>query len=374
MTINITSQFDGGSIEVISAQSADDIRLQLRKDSHADFSQWFYFRVQGIRGQETVLRFMNAGQTTYPGGWTDYQMVASADRKHWFRLPTSYDGQVLTVRHTPDVDVMYYAYFEPYSWDRHLDLLGRVAASSRARIETLGNSVEGRPMEMVTLGDPRNAKKVWVIARQHPGEPMAEWFVEGMLEALIDRSNPLAARLLERATVHVVPNMNPDGSVRGNLRTNAAGANLNREWVTPSLERSPEVLCVRERIHATGCDVFLDVHGDESLPYVFTAGCEMLEGFSEEQGRAQQAFLDRFLASSPDFQTEHGYPIGKYRAEMLTLASKYVGHTFGCVSLTLEMPFKDNAVLPDPEVGWNGARSKRLGAAVLAPILAAVSG
>jgi murein tripeptide amidase MpaA len=33
--------------------------------------------------------------------------------------------------------------------------------------------------------------------------------------------------------------MNPDGSVRGNLRTNAAGANLNREWLNPTHGTQP---------------------------------------------------------------------------------------------------------------------------------------
>jgi hypothetical protein len=33
------------------------------------------------------------------------------------------------------------------------------------------------------------------------------------------------------------------------------------------------------------------------------------------------------------------------------------------------MPFKDNADLPVPQVGWNGARSAVLGAAILQPIL-----
>ena len=45
--------------------------------------------------------------------------------------------------------------------------------------------------------------------------------------------------------------MNPDGSWRGHLRTNAAGANLNREWASPSAERSPEVLAVRNAMDAT---------------------------------------------------------------------------------------------------------------------------
>ena len=37
--------------------------------------------------------------------------------------------------------------------------------------------------------------------------------------------------------------MNPDGSVRGNLRTNAAGANLNREWMTPSTPSAARKCC-----------------------------------------------------------------------------------------------------------------------------------
>ena len=42
--------------------------------------------------------------------------------------------------------------------------------------------------------------------------------------------------------------MNPDGSWRGHLRTNASGANLNREWDHPSLEKSPEVYYVRNKM------------------------------------------------------------------------------------------------------------------------------
>lgn len=61
--------------------------------------------------------------------------------------------------------------------------------------------------------------------------------------------------------------MCPDGSVRGHLRTNACGANLNREWATvkpeykaPSLERSPEVYYVLKKMDETGVDVCLDIH------------------------------------------------------------------------------------------------------------------
>src|SRR3546814_15223582 len=62
----------------------------------------------------------------------------------------------------------------------------------------------------------------------------------GALERLTDVADPVARRLREKATFHIVPNMNPDGSFHGHLRTNAAGVNLNREWHAPTLERSPE--------------------------------------------------------------------------------------------------------------------------------------
>ena len=373
MPIKISNEFDAGAIQVVDVQSPSDMQLRLRKDSHADFAQWFYFRLQGARGTGCAMRIVNAGDASYPDGWRDYKAVASYDRQHWFRVPTAYDNGVLTISHTPEQDSIYYAYFEPYSFERHLDLLGRVAADERVRVEDLGNTVDGRDLNLVVVGEETRANKVWVIARQHPGETMAEWFVEGMLDALLDRANPHARLLLSQAVFYIVPNMNPDGAARGNLRTNAAGANLNREWVSPSVESSPEVFYVRERLHQTGCSLFLDVHGDEGLPYIFAAGSEMLEGFTEAQARAQQGFIDAFKQASPDFQDRHGYGSGKYRAELLKLASKYVGHHFKCVSLTLELPFKDNANMPDERVGWNGARSARLGAACLQAIHATLS-
>jgi murein tripeptide amidase MpaA len=376
MMPTISCAFDSGAIEVVAANGtgpAADFLLRIRKDTGAEFRQWFHFRLSDARGVACTLRFENAGACTYPKGWTDYRAIASYDRARWFRVPTRYDGNVMTVEHTPERDAVWYAYFEPYSLERHQALIGRAGDSPLARTERLGASVEGRDLDLVTLGAGNGTKKtIWVIARQHPGETMAEWFVEGLIERLIDRPDPVSRRLLQGAVFHVVPNMNPDGSVLGNLRSNAAGANLNREWAAPSPETSPEVFLVRERMRETGVHAFLDVHGEEGLPYVFVAGGEMLPGFTPEQSRVQGEFVANFKRASPEFQDVHGYGAGKYNEEALKLASKWVGHTFGCLSLTLEMPFKDNADLPDAETGWNGERSRKLGAAILAPLLASL--
>jgi len=370
--MRISSAFDSGSIEVVDAGPQGTINLKLRRD-HAsepgvDIRQWFHFRLQGARNKAVTLRIVNAGAATFAAGWKDYQACASYDRVNWFRVPTRYDGMVMTIAHVPERDSIYYAYFEPYSWERHLQLLGRAGDSPLARVDDLGATPEGRDLNCVRVsacGGGGKKKQVWIIARQHPGETMAEWLVEGMLERLLDAGDPVSKKLLAAADFHIVPNMNPDGSVNGNLRVSATGANLNREWVSPSEARSPEVLRVRNEIERTGCDFFLDVHGDEIIPYVFAAGCEMLPSATAEQNAAQQRYLDALVRAAPDFQLEQGYPSGRYSEDALKLASKWVGHRFGCISLTLELPFKDNFNRPDAVAGWSGARSKQLGCEVL---------
>ena len=369
--LKISSTFDSGAIEVVRIDDPADIRLRLRKDNAADFHQWFHFRLMGAAGKPVRMVFENAASAAYPDGWKDYRCVASYDRQNWFRIAgTRYEDGQLVVEHTPERDSLYYAYFEPYSHERHLDLLARVELSPYARVRNLGSSVDGRDIDLVTVGREAPGRvPVWIIARQHPGETMAEWFVEGLLERLLDNADPVARKVREHAVLHIVPNMNPDGAVRGNLRTNAAGRNLNREWRNPDPAASPEVFLVRAEMERSGCALFLDLHGDESLPYVFFSTAEEVPGFTAAAAAAQARFVDTFLAVSPDFQTQEGYKPGRFGEELLTLASKWVANHFGCVSLTLEMPFKDNAILPDGHVGWNGARSKRLGAAMLDPIL-----
>ena len=367
----ISSNFDAGAITVIGSADSQNIRLALRGDNAASFSQWFYFRLQGAAYQPCRIRIENAGQSSYPEGWEDYQATASYDRSNWFRVPTRYEEGVLTIEHTPLAGSVYYAYFEPYSHEQHLNLLGDVQGSGLCQIDDLGSTAQGRDINLLTIGHQAASDlKIWIIARQHPGESMAEWFAEGLLSRLLDHQDPTARALLDCATFYIVPNMNPDGAALGNQRTNAAGADLNREWQHPSPERSPEVYAVRQKMHETGVDLFLDIHGEEALPYVFAAGCEGNPSYDARLAVLETAFKTALRQASPDFQDEHGYPKTAPGQANLAIAKSYVGETFGCLSYTLEMPFKDNINLPDDDFGWNGQRSLRLGEAILSAILA----
>lgn len=367
MAVKISSQFDGGNILVQNLQNPEHIELAIRQDNASDFYQWFYYRVQGVAGQPLRMHLTNAAGAAYPDGWPGYQAVASYDRNCWFRVPTCYIDGELIIEHQPEQASIYYAYFAPYSYEQHLNLLAGVQSLPGCELLDLGSTLDGRDINLLKIGTSSDYP-IWITARQHPGESMSEWLVEGLLKRLLDRHDPLAAALREQATFWIVPNMNPDGSVRGHLRTNAAGVNLNREWQAPSKEKSPEVYWVREKMQATGVKLYLDIHGDEALPCNFIAGQAGAPHVSDALLAAEQTFKENLRRVSPDFQLERGYPPGKFGPQTLSIASFWVGQAFNCPAMTLEMPFKDHDLRPCPHAGWSPERSARLGAALLNPI------
>lgn len=366
--IRINQTFDSGNIEVINAAEPSNIQLKIRPDSNSEFYQWFYFRVSGVRDTQLALKITNAEKAAFVGGWEGYESMASYDQKEWFRVPTEYVEGALVINHQPECDSVYYAYFTPYSLARQQQLVANMQCDTLCSLEVVGESLQGRELDLIQVGhDDGTKKRVWVIARQHPGESMAQWFVEGLLNRLTDRDDALAEMSLHHCVFYIVPNMNPDGSTLGNLRTNAAGVNLNRVWGKADLESSPEVFYVQQKIQATGCDLFLDIHGDETLPWNFIAGQKGLP-VDEVILKQEADFQTHYEQINPDFQCVHGYPAKKFGGESLTLASNWVGNEFGIASMTLEMPFKDNAARPDPDFGWSAERSMQLGASILYPV------
>jgi len=363
MTITISSAFDAGNIRVV-AQDGDRIDLEIVKDHMSDFHQWFHFRLAGAGGREVTLRILNCGSAAYPDGWPDYRACLSIDREDWTRIEgTSYADGILTIRFTPETDLVWLAYFAPYSMERHHDLVSTVAALPGVEYESLGKSLDGQDIDCLTLGE--GDLTVWLYARQHPGESMAEWWMEGALEKLTDSDDPVARVLRATCTFHVVPNMNPDGSRRGHLRTNAVGTNLNREWHNPTAEKSPEVLWVRNRMDQTGVDFAMDIHGDEAIPANFLAGFEGIPSLTANQSKLFKQFSDTLERLSPDFQTRQGYEIPPPGQANLSMSTTQVAERFGAVSMTLEMPFKDNFDLPDEVYGWSPERSKYLAGSCL---------
>jgi murein tripeptide amidase MpaA len=392
--VSISDAYDGGNIEFLGYQQQKDnvvVSLNIKPDPFTELErtshlQYFSFRsaVNVDPDQTLQVEYVieNAANASYPSAWNEstvFYSTSLSDPEAWKRkVHTMYQGGKLIWHHShASSGSVYFCYFPPYSYERHLHLIQQCSLDKKAVVETLGQSLDGREIECVSVGT--GERKCWIIHRQHPGEHMAEYYAEGLLLRLLGAGNDISVdKALSLYTFYIIPNMNPDGAVRGHLRTNACGANLNREWAdssndykAPTMERSPEVFVVLDKMKETGCDVFLDIHGDEALPFNFVAQ-PTIPNWSKRLESLHGAFVASYERANSDMQRHIAYetmnqPCSESR--VLRIASSQVAARFNCLSVTLEMPFKDCRSNPDTERGWNPARSQKLGASVIEPLL-----
>lgn len=98
--------------------------------------------------------------------------------------------------------------------------------ASEAQVETVGRSVDGRPIELRVHGEADAAETVLILASIHGSEPAGTPLVE-RFEAWL-AANPTEWAGLRIA---IVPIANPDGYARGE-RFNTNGVDLNRNFPT----------------------------------------------------------------------------------------------------------------------------------------------
>src|SRR3546814_4095392 len=95
----------------------------------------------------------------------------------------------------------------------------------------------------------------------------------------------------------------------------------------------------------------MEIHGDEAIAANFLAGFDGIPSFRQAQQDLFDRFSETLVRLSPDFQTGKGYEIPAPGRANLSMSTAQLAERFGAVSMTLEMPFKDNDDLPDPDHG-----------------------
>jgi murein tripeptide amidase MpaA len=364
--VKIDADFPGGRIDIVRAPGRGTVELAIEEDSASDVRQWFCFRAAASKRREIAL--VNASDATFPSAWPDYRVMACADGRTWYRTDTEYEDGVLRFVHEPRGPEVLYAYFATYPLSRLERLLQTVSRQDHVDVTLAATTPEGRPVPVVTFGDPDQGRTIWVIARQHPGETPASWAVEGLIRRLADASDPVTNALLSRACVFVAPLVNPDGAELGNHRTSATGVNLNRVWDDPDEDDAPEVAALRDAIRGTGADLFIDVHADESALHAFAAASEGNPSYDEDIAAAEASLLDDLAGSCQEFLDEPFYDLDEPGEADLSCAANQIGETFGCPSITLELPMKD-AGEERVRAGWSPLRAGRFGKD-LVPVLA----
>lgn len=108
----------------------------------------------------------------------------------------------------------------------------------RVSVGAIGRSVDGRDIPVVRLPK-AGARKLLVLAGQHPSEHCGNWACEGIVEYALSSISD-ARDITGSFDVAVIPMVNPDGNVRGLSGANAEGINLFSDFTDAAEGNAPK--------------------------------------------------------------------------------------------------------------------------------------
>lgn len=184
----------------------------------------------------------------------------------------------------------YFCYCYPYTFSKLQNFLENnlnnqcIIQSNVVRHEVIGKSLAGNNLDMLIITKFESSFEeiayrpcIILTARVHPGESNSSFVIQGLIEFLLDLTNPISENLRKNFIFKIVPMLNPDGVINGNFRTSLIGKDLNRLWDDPRENICPTIFYTKEMIKKTllSRDIFLfcDFHGHSNKPNFFLYGC-----------------------------------------------------------------------------------------------------
>jgi hypothetical protein len=131
---------------------------------------------------------------------------------------------------------------------RHAELAERLRGleerhRGRLSLEQVGRSVEGRAIDLVTVG--RGPRRVLLWSQMHGDEPSATPALLDVADTLLS-GGPEWETVLDRLTLLMVPMLNPDGAERY-VRRNAQAIDINRDALDLSTPEGHLLKALRDR-------------------------------------------------------------------------------------------------------------------------------
>jgi hypothetical protein len=199
----------------------------------------FHFKIIGKPNAKVPLELNNLNNVWNGTAASVAQEMKSAviseDGRAWTSVATnvSKDNRVTMQIVLPQNGELFVARVEPYRISDLDRFLVSIKNHALVKVNGIGKTHEGRPLEIVQIGKDDAPHRVFLRARAHPWEAGGNWILEGLITRLL-QDDAIARRCLEKYCVFVLPMANKDGVARGRTRFNMLGKDLNRNWDKPA--------------------------------------------------------------------------------------------------------------------------------------------
>lgn len=287
--VTLSNRLEGARLNDVRRMSTDHYQVTIAPETvPINPSPWYGFSIASTHAQQVCVEFQ------YQHAKPRYWPKLSTDGVNWHRAAAkqfgdSSDGHKQLCTMVGATPLRVFAQ-RPVGLEDFRQWESRLRARLPIHEQVIGHSVQGRPLRMLTFGNPHAKRVLLVIGRQHPPETTGSEALMGFVDQL-SSSTPLASRFREDMFVVLVPVLNPDGVVEGHWRGNADGKDLNRDWGTFT---EPETRAVRDALRRELDD------GGRSLAFAIDFHSTWQDIFytvSEDPSRAPGGVLRRWMDS-----------------------------------------------------------------------------
>jgi len=262
--ISVDADFPGGNI-VLEKITGDEVYL--RPDLRTTTQWWFYwhFRIRNVAGRGVRFVFDRPDAIGADGPYY------SSDGERWTALGRAcVQDSAFTFAFPPEVNEAFFAVAIPYL-ERHLrEFLSR---HPQIEVSSIGSSEHGRAIELLSLLSQQGTYQVPLTARTHACESIANYTLEGLMDAWLTLDGPDGEFLREHVDFRVVPFVDKDGVEEGDQGKARAPHDHNRDSV--------------ERLYASTQAFQAALRGWRgTIPLALDLHCPWIAG-----GRNEQIFL-----------------------------------------------------------------------------------
>jgi hypothetical protein len=238
----INTSFENASLVSWAVEESGVVNVDLiydrqRESANRANGHWF-FQVQTRKGTDFVMMLNNMDNI-----WNNNHASVISKYTHCYVSPDGIHWNTIDAEKTTDnklkikfhaaYDSFYVAGVEPYRISDLEKLYTEIKKNKLVKIDTIGHTVLGRPLEIVRVGSVNAPHRIFIRARAHGFEAGGNWVVQGIIRGIL--KNDLGAKhSLEKYCLYILPMANKDAVARGRTRFNSEGIDLNRGWGAPA--------------------------------------------------------------------------------------------------------------------------------------------
>jgi cytosolic carboxypeptidase protein 6 len=229
-----SNQFDGARLNEVERINDTLVSITILPENEPiNPSPWYAFKIWSNSPQTFWVKFTyskNGFHRYYPKVSSDgfkYSNVDSLD----FMLPVVAEGRPTTafLKVKSSSDTLWIAAQDLVGTQHVTDWKANLLKLYFVDKILIGESKEGRPLEVLKIGTANDQKMLMVISMQHPPEVPGYLAMKAFVET-ISEDSPEARKFRSKYNLYVMPQMNPDGVANGHWRHNSGGIDTNRDW------------------------------------------------------------------------------------------------------------------------------------------------